>query len=65
MDKEIIYFIIGVIFEHICSLSVEPIRKKWRRQCNYDCTKCKVWDCDFHRCVSQEKCDLKKRNKIK
>ena len=64
MDKTFIAFMIGAIFEYICSLSVEPIRRKWRRQCNYDCTKCKVWDCDRYRCVSQEKRDLKKRNKI-
>lgn len=46
--------LVGYFMPFIENLFVEPIRKKWRKQCNYDCSKCKVWDCD------KKVCDFKK-----
>jgi len=46
----LIYFILGMIFESFCNLLVEPIRNKWRKECNYHCSMCKVWDCPVHMC---------------
>lgn len=46
--------LVGFLFIILCDLSCEPIRNKWRKDCNYDCSKCKVWDCQ------KKKCDLKK-----
>ena len=43
-------FVLGYLFSWIEELSVFPIRKKWQKQCKYDCSKCKVWDCQYHIC---------------
>lgn len=48
-----IYFILGMIFDYLCNLSVEPIRRKWRKECNFHCSMCKVWDCPVHECRKQ------------
>lgn len=61
MDKVIIGFFIGSLCECFSNLSVEPIRRRWRRQCNYDCSKCKVWDCDRFYCLVQKEKENKKR----
>ncbi len=45
-----IYFILGMIFESFCNLLVEPIRRKWRIECGYNCSNCRVWDCPVHEC---------------
>lgn len=50
-----IYFMFGVLFNYLLYLVVEPIRNKWRRDCKFDCSKCKVWDCD------KKVCDYKKQ----
>lgn len=50
-----IYFMFGVFFNYLLHLVVEPIRNKWRRDCKFDCSKCKVWDCD------KKVCDYKKQ----
>ncbi len=50
-----IYFMFGVFFNYLLDLVVEPIRNKWRRDCKFDCSKCKVWDCD------KKVCDYKKQ----
>lgn len=47
-------FLLGMILKStidlICYLLSEPIRNKLRRNCNFDCSKCKVWDCSEHDC---------------
>lgn len=58
--KMILAFIAGAAFECFNNLMVEPIRRRDRRKCNYDCSKCKVWDCDKHLCDEQKKKDIKK-----
>lgn len=50
-----ICFIVGVIFNAICDLVVEPTRRQWRKECNFDCSKCKVWDCSRKRCLNYKK----------
>ena len=40
-----ITYILGSIFYLISSLFVELIRNKWRKEANYNCAICKVWDC--------------------
>ena len=29
---------------------VELTRIKWRKDCKYDCSKCRVFDCPYHHC---------------
>ena len=50
----IIGYLLGFIFDLIC----EPIRSKWRKDCNYNCKVCKVWDCQ------KKVCDYKKERNI-
>lgn len=54
MDRLNIGVLIGLTIDFISNLLVEPIRRKWRKQCNYDCTKCKVWDCSKHCCIANK-----------
>lgn len=42
--------LLGSLTPLICNLLCEPIRNRWRKQCNYDCSKCGVWDCNVHDC---------------
>ena len=58
--KIIAVFICGMLFESFNDFLVEPVRKRWRRKCNYDCSKCGVWDCDRHLCNEQKEKDIKK-----
>lgn len=51
----LIGFIIGFSADIIGSLLTFPIRKKWKKECNYDCTKCKVWDCEMKDCMRRKK----------
>lgn len=49
MNKYLFYgFILGNLISLIGDLLCEPIRNKWRKDCNYDCSKCKVWDCKLN-----------------
>ena len=59
-DKLFLVFIAGAFFDWLCNIMVEPIRRRDRRKCNYDCSKCKVWDCDRHLCNEQKIKDIKK-----
>ena len=63
MDKVLIGFVLGIIFDWFNWFSVEPIRKKWRKQCNYDCSKCKVWDCERFLCLAQKEKEIKKKER--
>lgn len=56
----VLSFIWGYLYSIILDISVYPIKRKWRRQCNYDCSKCKVWDCERHDCLNQKRKELKK-----
>lgn len=49
------FFLIGIIYSLLLDLIVEPTRIRWRKQANYDCKNCKVWDCPVHRCIKQKK----------
>lgn len=55
----IIGFLLGMFNDFLCSLTVIPIKRKWRRECNYDCSKCKVFDCERFDCMRQMKKDKK------
>lgn len=44
------YFIFGYAFSWLEDLLVLPIRRKWQKECKYDCSKCKVWDCQYKLC---------------
>lgn len=61
------YFIIGYLlgmFTDLCwYLTNIPSKRKWRRECNYNCSKCRVWYCDKFDCMRQMKKD-KKNDKI-
>ena len=56
-------FIFGYLYDSLSYLIVIPTKRKWRRECNYDCSKCKVFDCERFDCMRQMKKD-KKNNKI-
>lgn len=60
-----IAFMLGSLFDLICNLMVEPIRKRWRKGCNYDCSICRVWDCDKHLCDYKRKKEEEKRKVLK
>lgn len=61
----LISFIIGYLFNRLVYWTNEPIRKYWRKKCNYNCEECKVWDCEKHYCdyekqkkeVKNDKCN--------
>lgn len=53
--KFLIGFIIGFSVDVIGNLLIIPIKKKWQKDCNYDCSKCKVWDCEMHDCMRRKK----------
>ena len=57
------YFMFGFIscslYNFLCYLILIPIKKKWRRECNYDCSKCRVWDCERFDCIRQMEKDKK------
>lgn len=61
------YFMFGFIscflYNSLCYLILIPIKRKWRRECNYDCSKCRVFDCEKFDCIRQMEKD-KKNNKI-
>lgn len=52
-------FLLGLILKSGIDLIryclCELIRRKWRKECNFDCSNCKVWDCDRHDCLAQKK----------
>lgn len=48
-------FALGFCFDLINYYLCEPIRRKWRKECNFDCSNCKVWDCNRLDCLSQKK----------
>lgn len=52
-------FLLGLILKSGIDLIrycfCEFIRRKWRKECNFDCSNCKVWDCDRHDCLAQKK----------
>lgn len=51
MDKYLmIGFLIGYFFDLLQYYSTLPIRNHWKKQCGYNCDKCKVWDCEYHVC---------------
>ena len=51
----LIFFLIGILYSILLDLIVEPIRIRWRKQANYDCKKCKVWDCPAKKCIKKSK----------
>ncbi len=54
--KDILFgFFIGSLFDCFCNLMVEPIRRRWRKECKYNCSNCRVWDCGRHLCIQQKK----------
>ena len=34
----------------LCEVPVELLRIYYRKKCNYDCSKCKCWDCPYLHC---------------
>lgn len=52
-------FAFGCLYNFLCYLIAIPTKRKWRRECNYDCSKCKVFDCERFDCVRQMKKDKK------
>lgn len=55
----IIGFVFGCLYNFLSYLIVIPTKRKWRRECNYDCSKCKVFDCERFDCIRQMKKDKK------
>lgn len=59
-----IYFMFGVLFKDLLDLVVEPIRNKWRKDCKFDCSKCKVWDCSNKNCLRYKEKYLSKKDGV-
>ena len=51
----LVFFLIGILYSILLDLIVEPTRIRWRKQVNYDCKKCKVWDCPAKKCIKKSK----------
>lgn len=60
MNDFVLGFIVGYSADFIGSLLTIPIKKKLKKECNYDCSKCGVWDCEMHDCIKQKKKEKKK-----
>lgn len=45
MSKSFLFFIGGFLYSYFLGFSLELIRKNWRKEANYNCEHCKVWDC--------------------
>lgn len=61
-------FLLGLILKSGIDLIrycfCELIRRKWRRDCNFDCSKCKVSDCTRKDCfLYKEKYERKLKKK--
>lgn len=63
MNNNDIYFLAGMIFSILMDIIVEPIRRKWRKECNFECKNCKVFDCSKFDCDRQKEKFLKKKQK--
>ncbi len=50
MSKYFLFFIGGFAYSYFLDFSIELTRKKWRKEANYKCNNCKVWDCPVHYC---------------
>lgn len=59
-----LYFIAGIFFSISINLICEPIRRKWRKECDFNCKKCKVFDCSKYICEKQKKKYLQKGEQI-
>lgn len=59
-----IYFMFGVLFKDLLDLVLEPIRNKLRRDCKFDCSKCKVWDCYKKECFINKQKYLSKKDGV-
>ena len=55
-------FVVGYLIPFIENLVVEPIRNKWRKDCKFDCSKCKVWDCSKKDCLRYKEKYLSKKD---
>lgn len=55
MFIRLVFFLIGILYSILLDLIVEPTRIRWRKQANYDCKKCKVWDCPAKNCIKKSK----------
>lgn len=64
MSDLLIGFIYGSLLSLMCDLLCEPIRNKWRRDCKFDCSKCKVWDCQKNVCDSKKRKYLSKKEGV-
>ena len=59
MKLFLVAFLLVTLMYFIDFILVEPIRIKWRKDCNFDCLKCKCWDCQ------KKRCDYYKRRYLK
>lgn len=50
MSKSFLFFIGGFMYSYFLDFSLELIRNNWRKEANYKCNNCKVWDCPAHNC---------------
>lgn len=62
MSNFMLGFLLGMFNDLLCYLSTIPIKRKWRRECNYNCSKCRVWDCERHDCIRIKEKEKKNGN---
>lgn len=51
----LVFFLIGMLYRILLDLIVEPFRIRRRKQANYNCNKCKVFDCPGKKCFKKSK----------
>nr|DAG02168.1 MAG TPA: PsbA, PsbB, PsbC, PsbD, PsbE-FCP supercomplex, PLANT PROTEIN [Inoviridae sp. ctDDr4] len=37
----LMFFVFGFLYNDLLDLVVEPTLRKWRKECEFDCSKCK------------------------
>ena len=55
----LMFFVFGFLYNDLLDLVVEPTCRKWRKECEFDCSKCKVWDCSRKQCLKYKEKVLK------
>lgn len=53
--NDFLIFLVGIIGLFLADMMVTFIKKREIKRCNYDCSKCKNWDCWSSYCAEKRK----------
>ena len=60
----ILGILVSVIYDLFAAFIFDFFRSRWRKECNYDCSTCCVWDCGKHSCDRQRNREMKRKKEI-